>query len=483
MKLKRSEIIDKLHEHIFEKYVRDGEAIYDCAVFDSREVVDDIIFIAIDGEKSAGVIYVQDAINAGAKCVVANIKYLQQMQKMIDDNKATVDFLLVDDSLLFYGLLSQLARSKYKKPVIGIIGSVGKTTTKNMLREIGGGQQIAHASRGSYNNQTGVPLTLCSIPENSTRAIVELGESHFGDLKYITEFALPSTLIITNVAQAHIEFLNDLEGVAKTMNESVVLMEPEGHIVTPVCLYNKDIVLENNVANLVFVVDESSGETIDENYPDAKFVTISNVEQLHDLTHNFEMKYEDIELKLHVPLIGRHFVTNAALAVVASIIEGQDINNIAKNLENVEPQSSRMRKIETDKLTIIDDCYNANPASMKASMDAIVAISDVTSQRSVFVMGPMRELGPNSDELHRTIGDYCAEIGIDVLICVGEATKAASEKGIHSNSYFFETVQACIDDIESIVKEGDLVGVKASRGGDPIEPAMMPIVRYLTDLK
>ena len=484
----RNDVMSYLGEHLIESQCTKNENVqYDSAVFDSRESMPDIIFIAIDGEKSAGIKYVNDAISRGAKCVVSNINYRDSLADTTNEFQDTVDFFFVDDSLYAFGLLGKLARDQYEGNVIGVIGSVGKTTTKNMLLELGGGRGVSHASRGSYNNQTGVPLTLCALPKNAKRAIVELGESHFGDLTYISEISRPSHLVITNVALAHIEFLGDTKGVAKTMNETVSLMSDSGSIVVPIDTEHLETVLGETKTSIVFIDDKTEqpkNNSFDvSKYPNSKIATIKKVTPRPDLTHDVEISFDGNEIKFHIPLIGKHFVIDGALAVVASLLCGDDISTVGLLLENVVPQGHRMRIVETPMMTIIDDCYNANPASMKASMDAVLALAKEKNSRSVFVMGPMRELGINSDRFHRELGQYADEIGIDVLVCVDEATKTAGEQGVHRDSYYFETVAIACEKIESIVKKGDIVGVKASRGPDPDQPAMVPVVEILTGLK
>lgn|GEM_PF-4907941 len=479
----RSDILNELQSSIIEtQFADEAPCIYDSAVFDSRECFEDSIFVAIDGSKSTGIVYVEDAIRNGAACVMANIDYRNQLQDLIDRYGAKTDFIFVEDTLKAFGMLGTLSRSIYTKDVIGVAGSVGKTSTKNMLREIGGGSENTHASRGSFNNETGVPLTLCTLPLDAKRAIVELGESHFGDLDYITKIARPTILIITNVELAHVEYLGDLEGVAQTMNESVSLMPAGSTIVIPNGTNNIDIVLKGVNAKVIKVldVDEVEGDSSPENVTFAK--VLSKV-QSPDLTYSFELEYQGMEIEAHIPLMGDHFVMNAALAIIASYVSGQEIPEIVKNLENVVPQGSRMNEIQTSLLTIIDDCYNANPASMRASMKAVKDKASLENSRSVFIMGPMRELGKDSDLMHEEIGRYAQEIGIDLLICVDKATLNASKVGVHLNSIYFESVKDALASIGQIVKKGDLVGVKASRGPDPHKPAMMPIVEALEQLK
>lgn len=485
MKFKQQRLMEYLGDHLVEsRNTQNASTVYDGAFFDSREVLPGCIFVAIDGKKSAGVKYVQAAIDLGATAVVANIKYAEELAETIKKNESRCCFFLVDDSLLVFGLMGKLAREQYDRDVIGVIGSVGKTTTKNMLRELGGGQLVAHASRGSYNNQTGVPLTLCALPIDARRAIIELGESHFGDLTYITEISQPSMVVVTNVDLAHTEFLGDTLGVAKTMNETIALLNEESTVILPIDIVHRDVVLGDTKAQVVFVRDEGSSSIADgEKYSDAQVAIISQTHARDDLTHDMTLDFDGHQISLHVPLVGRHFVMDAALAIVASLLCGDTAEDLILRIENVAPQGHRMKVIETEMVTVIDDCYNANPASMKASMNAVAALAREKTKRSVFVMGPMRELGENSDSLHREMGLHAASQGIDVLICVDPATKSASDESAHPDSYYFPTVDQCCEKIASLVQRGDLVGVKASRGPDPDEPAMVPIVEKLAELQ
>lgn len=485
MKFKRNDVLAYLGDHLIQSQCTSEEnATYDSAVFDSREAVPGIIFIAMDGTRSVGIIYLDDAIQRGATCIIANIKYENELKPSMEKYRDVCDFLLVDDSLYVYGILGKLSREQFSGDVIGVIGSVGKTTTKNMLRELGGGSKYTHASRGSFNNQTGVPLTLCAIDENARRAVVELGESHFGDLTYITEISLPTHLVITNVAEAHTEFLGDVLGVAKTMNETVSLMKPNSKVIVPISTKHLDVVLGATKAQVIFIDDGDSSSDFDVNkYENSKIAYVKNVTARDDQTYDFLLEYGDTKIDLHVPMVGRHFVIDAALAAVAMMESGESPDSLADRLENVVPQGHRMKMIETPSFLIIDDCYNANPASMKASMEALVAVTSKNKTRSVFIMGPMRELGKDSDRYHRELGTFANTIGIDVLVCVDEAVKPASEVGVHPHSYYFETVAKACEGIESIVQNGDSIGIKASRGGNPDYPAMVPLVEFLSELK
>ncbi|MFN8016364.1 MAG: UDP-N-acetylmuramoyl-tripeptide--D-alanyl-D-alanine ligase [Acidimicrobiia bacterium] len=473
------EIISALENQTIDKHITDLNTTYKKVVFDSRKVETDSIFIALVGEESNGAKYIEDACLNGARLVVANDTDRVQAQDSLD-NFSNVNVIYVKDSLVAFGKIGSLARDKFDGVVVGVIGSVGKTTTKNMLRELGGSLPKVYASRGSFNNQTGVPLTLCEVEEGCERLIVELGESHFGDLEYITEISRPHHLVVTNVALAHTAYLIDKDGVAKTFLETISRIPKDGYIVMPFNIDKKETLLGGATSNVVFTIDKSEENGIDlnENY---SYITATKSNS--DLTNDISLDFNGKKVNAHIPLIGKHFVENAALAITMSLICGDDPADIETNMLKMKPQGHRMRLVKNEDLLLIDDAYNANPESMRACIDAVQAIAKNNETRSVFIMGPMRELGELSDERHISMAEYANEIGIDTFICVGEATKPAFKSNSHKNSYYFDTVKDAINNLESIIEPNDVVGVKASRGPDASMPALVPIVNFLSELK
>jgi UDP-N-acetylmuramoyl-tripeptide--D-alanyl-D-alanine ligase len=392
----------------------------------------------------------------------------------IEISESHVDIVVVDDSLVAFGLLGKLARTQYSGDVIGVIGSVGKTTTKNMLFVLSGGEESATANRGSFNNETGVPLTLCSIDPDSQCAIIELGESHFGDLHYVASLAQPTMLVVTNVALAHTEYLGDLVGVATTMNEAVQLLSEDAKLILPANIACKDIVIGDTTANVIEVQVHDDHEYTHSLY------RVKKVESRSDLSHDVVFEYEDTELQFHVPLSGRHFVENASLAMAACIERGEDPDVLVQRMSMVAPVGHRMRIVEKTDLTLFDDCYNANPTSMEACMDAVAAYAALHSRRSVFFMGEMRELGAASESLHGELALHAEQMGIDVLVCVTPVTRSAlSHVGGSTKAIYCESVEDAVSRLAEIVLKGDVVGVKASRGPDPHCPALFPIVESL----
>lgn len=479
MKFEYSHIIDHFRSSVKATIVRDDTAIYTAAFFDSRECIPGSIFIALNGESTQGKKFVHDAITKGAACVIASENDIEDINAEVAEFSNVCDFIFVDNPLAAFGKLGALARNQFHGSVIGVIGSVGKTTTKNMLCELGGGSDVVNASRASYNNETGVPLTLCEMNDSASRSIIEMGESNFGDLDYIAKIARPTHLVITFVGQAHIEFLGDTAGVAQTMNEAVLVMGAETTIILPANIEQRDIVLGNTSAQIVCVVDATSVEQHD--IPETWLVaTVTSIESRDDLTHDVEMDINGFHVGFHVPLVGRHFVMNAALAMTASVMCGDEPSAIAPRMENVVPQGHRMRVVSTDVITLFDDCYNANPESVKASMDVLSAYAKDHKKRSVFFFGPMRELGTQSDSSHIELANYAKESNIDVLVCVKSETKPGYEaRKADDGVYYCDEVSEAVELIDKIVQHGDVVGVKASRGPDPHRPALLAIVESL----
>lgn len=466
----RQALKEFLGDHVRGVMTPRTEGEYDSAVFDSREVQSNVIFVALKGETNNGVSFIPHAIDSGAGCLIIADDQRELAEKHIGNR--VVDRFYVDDPLIVFGRIGAFARELYIGEIIGVIGSVGKTTTKNLLREAGGGRNVVHANRGSYNNETGVPLTLAGLTNDYPRAVIELGESHFGDLEYITSMARPHILVITNVGQAHTEYLGDTLGVATTFHEAVENIAENGTIVLPDDIEFEDIILGDTQARVVRVYNDTQSH--------ADGYSITDIVARQDLTHDVEITSGDTQTHFHLPLVGKHFVVNAVLAIAASCELGDDINSAARNIGNVQAQGHRMRVIEGD-IVIFDDCYNANPTSVVACMSAVAQYAAQKNARSIFILGPMRELGDSNDIDHINVIDHAFSVGIDKVFCVGQATRNACEQRKDRPILYFNTVPAVQSALDEIIAEGDIVGVKASRGPDPHRPYLFPIVESLKE--
>ncbi len=449
------------------------EVTYDKAFFDSRECIEDSIFVALDGEKQKGISFIKNALEYGARALIVDAKYKSQLVSTEID--LDVALFLVNDSLKAFDELAKLSATKFNGQIIGVIGSVGKTTTKDILAHLSSASHKTHRNSASYNNETGVPLTLCGIEDDCTRAIVEMGESHFGDLNHVASMVNPSTLVITNVAPAHTEYLGDLDGVARTMNEAVELLGEKDSIIIPANIERIETVLRNNKATVHKVGFNPDAK-------DCEFVVLDSQVQ-DDLTTNVTMKIKDSEIEFTLPLFGKHFVENAALAITACVVMGDSIEKILSNMSSLETQGHRMRKVQTERLTIFDDCYNANPASMKANIEALTDFANRNDMHSVMIMGPMRELGESSHRFHLELAEYALKLGVSKLILIGDENyEAANQLKDLDNVCFYPDVTKAQENIIELIEPNMVISVKASRGPDPQCPYLYPIVETLEKL-
>lgn len=444
--------------------------IIDNVHFDSRKIKKSGLFIALKGEEVNGSNYYTSAVKNGADVVLISETDVENVHEFL------VSTFVVKDSLASFGDLARLARSKFQGEVVSVIGSAGKTTTKNLLKSAGG--KDVYANEASFNNETGVPLTLCAIPATATRAVVELGESHFGDIDHVASMALPGILVVTNVGDAHLEWLKDHEGVAKTLNEAVLLMKEDGKVVIPSDINCKDILLSGSVAE-VFEVD--SVENLPEKSEPNKFY-VTQVKANKDQTYSATFTFNSESVSCHIPLTGKHFVLDAALAVCASVLAGDTLESASSNISNTASEGHRMRIVTGDRITLFDDCYNANPSSMKACIDTLKDYASQNKSKSVMVMGRMAELGDSTISSHSQVVAYALDKKIDQIVCVGPDMKSGLEKLSDTNNIdYFENAQDCARSIKNYIEGNTVIAVKASRGPNPARPLLLDVVEFIEE--
>ena len=474
MEFRYKDLIELFSEPYNSESLNDS-VVLDNVHFDSRKILKSGIFIALEGESENGAIYCSDALSNGASAIVAGLS----SKKLIENqNIVSVPIFYVDDPLKAFAELAIFARNKYQGHVTAVIGSAGKTTTKNFLSSAANVSET-NVTYASFNNETGVPLTVCNFDIQVDRAIVELGESHFGDIDYVTKIAKPNILVVTNVGSAHLEFLGDKVGVAKTLNEAVVLMDVESFIVVPEDVEHADVLLKNNKAQLIVI---KQVDTLPETYDENEFY-IYDVLTNKDLTHQAKFSFRGKETVCDIPLLGKHFVLNAALAVCACVIAGDDIEVAAKLISNTESEGHRMRVAQKGSITLFDDCYNANETSMKACIGALSMYAEKNDLKSVIIMGKMAELGAASPGSHKEVIEYAFNAGINEIICIGEDMKnglmISSQK---ERVIYYDTVSECVEELDKYIKENTVVAVKASRGPNPARPLLLDVVESIETL-
>ncbi len=426
-------------------------------VLDSRLVEPGGIFIATRGEHVDGHSFIDQVFDAGALGVICEEAPVQPKGA----------YILVEDSFLALKDLAEYYRSQLDIKVVGITGSVGKTSTKEFVASVLSQKYRVLKTEGNYNNEVGLPLTVLRIREDCEVAVLEMGISDFGEMHRLSKIAKPDVCLITNIGQCHLENLGTRDGILKAKTEIFDFMQEGGQI----CLNGDDdklvTIREVRGSIPVFFGYGSNNAVYADNYENRGL--IGSRAQIH-------MKgiagHDACSFEAEIPLPGEHMLYNALAATAAGMLFGLTAEEIQEGIRTVKAVDGRSHVIRTDRLTLIDDCYNANPVSMKAALDLLhmTELSEVfeDAARKVAVLGDMFELGTDEAALHREVGVYAAKKQIDVLVCVGNLCKYMYEgaQAVRSvtNCYYFEDKEALEAQMDTVIQDGDLVLVKASHG-------------------
>lgn len=414
-------------------------------VIDSRKAEKDSLFVAIKGARVDGHSFIPQVMKKGALCAVSEQ----------DLGDVPYPYIKVGSCEQALKDIAEHYRRSLDIRVVGISGSVGKTSTKEMIASVLGQKFNVLKTEGNFNNEIGLPLTVFNIREEHEIAVLEMGISHFGEMTRLAKIARPDICVITNIGVAHIESLGSRDGILKAKTEMFQYMNPEGTII----LNGDDdklrgFVPENGVSPVYFGLDPSCPYHAEKTEnkglrgTDAEFVT------------------PDSRFRAHISIPGGHMVYNALAGIAVGTALGMTPDEMARGIEALVPIAGRNNLIETERWSIIDDCYNANPASMKSSLD-VLACADT---RTVAILGDMFELGASEKEMHYEVGAYAAEKGISVLICIGglsaETARGARESsdGAAMEILHYSTKEDFFKEMNDVLKKDDTILVKASHG-------------------
>jgi len=409
-------------------------------VIDSRKVEKDSLFIAIRGARVDGHMFIPQTIQDGALCALS--------EKRIEN--ASYPYILVFSCAQALKDLAEHYRKGLDVKVIGITGSVGKTSTKEMLASVLEQQFSVLKTEGNYNNEIGLPLTIFNIREEHQIAVLEMGISDFGDMEQLAKMARPDICLLTNIGVAHIEQLKTRDGILKEKASMLLYMNPEGHVV-----------LNGDDDKLVTVKPANHIEpTFFGLNPDLPYYA-DEIQDLGLKGTTAVFHTPNGAFSAHISIPGHHMVYNAlAATVVAYIFEMKD-EDIKRGIEALVPLAGRNNLIETESFTIIDDCYNASPTSMKASLQTLAK----ADTRTVAILGDMGELGENANQMHYEIGEFIASTDIDILICIGELSTqiaAGTEQNPRISIHHFDTKADFLAHMTDMLQKDDTILVKAS---------------------
>lgn len=410
---------------------------------DSRKIAKESLFIAIKGDTFDGHEFLQKAADGGSVAALVHSPATAP---------AGMSLIMVADTRKAMGRLANFVRSRFGPCVIGIGGSNGKTSTKHLVDSVLAKKLRGTRSDKSFNNDIGVPLTLFAAGPGDDYVVVEMGTNHSGEMSALTRIAEPDIAIIMNAAPEHLEGLGDLDGVRKEESSIIERLRPDGLLV----VNGDDPALLSLVAK----------------YP-GKRITFG-------LSPSCDLRADDIHCRLDgtrfrvnggpvlsVPLAGRHFAVNALAAIAVAQHLGLSEQEIAAGLHTASSPEMRMQVQQVGGITVVNDAYNANPASMSAALETFAGLE--LPGRRVAVLGGMRELGPTSRQLHRELGEAVAKADIDLLLCLGDLAGDIAEGAVTagmpaSRVHRFSGAKDTQSALPLLVQDGDTLLLKGSRG-------------------
>lgn len=412
---------------------------------DSRDIKEGSLFIPLEGERFDGHSFINGALEAGAAgCITARERESYYPGKFYIKVRSTQRALR--DLARYY-------KSLFPIPFVAVTGSVGKTTTKDMIAAVLSTRYQVLKTEGNFNNDIGLPLTILRLEKSHEIAVLEMGMDHAGEIDYLSDLVEPDVAVITNIGDAHIENLGSREGIFAAKCEVFAHMKEDGLAV----LCGDDEMLSTLRGKLscsaVFV---GSGEGLD--------YTAYDVENDGNDHMNCKVKTPASQFHADIPALGGHMIYPTLMAAAVAEHFGMGADEIMRGIRAFLPTKMRMnvRRCGTD-IVILDDAYNANPQSMRA---AAAVLRDAKGRRRVAVVGDMKELGPNSQMFHTAVGGYFAEAGIERLIAVGDHARymaeGAGQKGLSQVSYF-ESIEEAGDALRRELRPGTTILVKASR--------------------
>lgn len=409
------EILEKIYQHY---------SIKNIISTDSRKIEDGCVFVALKGERFDGNDFAYQVATEGvAACVIADRKDLPAHEKLF----------IVDDSLTTLQQLAKLHRERCGIPIIGITGTNGKTTTKELIASVLSKKYNIIYTQGNFNNHLGVPLTLLRIKPETELAVVEMGANHPGEIAQLCEIAQPDFGIITNIGKAHIEGFGSFEGVIKTKNELYQYLKTKGE-------RKKTKVFVNGNNKLLMNLSEGMDRVV--------YETTNNRQQTTDNSPYFTINYNNNTINTH--LVGDYNNENVMAAISVGTYFNIEDNLIINALENYIPSNNRSQFIKSEKNEIVMDAYNANPSSMHHS---IRNFKNIAKENTLLILGDMKELGSESEKEHRDIINLLKELEFNNVILVGSEFKKVSDSTNHIN---FNNVEELIDHIN----QNDIAGKK-----------------------
>ena len=426
-----------------------------CIVTDSREAESGALFIAIKGERVDGHDYISQAISRGAAAVIA-----ERMPDGLEAEERERVFV-TPNSLEAFGKVAKAYKNRIHPKTVAVTGSVGKTTTKEFIYAVAGARYVAHKTAGNFNSEIGMPLTVLDMPETTQVCVLEMGMSDLGEISRMTHIAEPDIAVITNIGNSHIENLGSRENICKAKLEITEGVPADGWVILnadePMLFAQKGKLTQN----LLFVSLQN---------PQADYRAL-NIREYEDSTEFDLVAGKRVVTNIRIPTIGRHNVYDATYAFAVGILLGMSDEEIKSGLMSFRNTGMRQNIYEYGGITIIEDCYNAGPESMKAAVEVLAKMADKTECRTVAVLGDMRELGDYSKQLHMEVGTLVASRHISSLVTFGREAENIALGAINhafkpdniSINTNIENPGVTAKTVYELLRRGDAVLFKASR--------------------
>jgi UDP-N-acetylmuramoyl-tripeptide--D-alanyl-D-alanine ligase len=423
----------------------DHKAIAQAYSIDSRTIQPGELFFAVTGERMDGHDFVQQALDKGAVAAVVRKDELARYA-------VKTRLLAVQHTLIALQTLGAAVRRLWAKPLIGVTGSTGKTTTKEAIAHVLSSRYRVLKSEGNFNNHFGLPLMLLKIEPEYEAAVIEMGMSHRGEIATLAKIAQPEIGVVTNVAPVHLEFFKSVAEIARAKYELIESLPAWG-----TAILNADDEYVSQFGR------DFHGKVVRYGLHASADVRAENIEARGAAGSAFDVVADGYRERAVLPLVGTHNIYNALAAVATGIERGLSPSEATRTLATLAPADKRGAVVQLGNITVIIDCYNSNPTALDAMVDTLATMP---AKRRIVVAGEMLELGPSGEELHRRSGQHMAEKGIDILIGVrGLAqpmVEAAAGGGIRAE--FVATPEEAGEWLLRETRDGDVVLLKASRG-------------------
>ena len=405
---------------------------------DSRTADVGSLFVCYRGARVDGHDFMADCLKRGAACCLSERE---------PANDAETPCIVVDSTLGGVAKLAGWYRNLFDVPVVGVTGSVGKTTAKEMIWAVLNRRFRTHKNRMNFNNEISLPLMILEMPEDAQTAVLEMGISGFGEMTRLAGMVRPNLAVITNIGDAHLEFLHDRKGVLRAKTEVFDCMPRDGLAI----LNGDDQLLRSYdapVKKLTFGLNEGN---------DFRAVEVEN---LAEAGTRMRICHHGRSFPVQVPAFGTHLAYAVLAGAAVGWALGMTDAEIAEGISRYRTVGDRARVLKTERWTVISDCYNANPSSTAAAIDSLKMLPG----RCVCILGDMLELGENTAALHAQVGGHAAQSGVDLVLAVGALSRNTYEGALAAGgkAIWFETKAALIDRLSELLQPGDSVLVKAS---------------------